>query len=67
MVTDRKPLISQCPGKGFPYLVPVGFTSFLLRRVKHSNMAAAVTFVALRSEVGPVHGHVAKNLKNEKL
>lgn len=51
MAVDREPLISQCPRKGFvPYLVPVGFTSFLLRTVKHSDMAAVVMFEALRSD-----------------
>lgn len=68
MAIDREPLISQCPGKGFVlYLVPVGFISFLLRRVKHSDMAAVVMFEALRSNVGPVHGQVAKNLETERL
>ena len=63
MATDRKPLISQCPGKGFVlYFIPVGFTSFLLRK-----MTAAVMFEDLMSDVGPGPGHIAKNLETERL
>lgn len=69
-VGDREPLVQPMPRKGFvPSLVPVGSTSFCFvsRRVKPSNTASDVVFDALRSDVGFVHDHIAKNLKLERL